>query len=162
VTAHPVRDNRQNRVVFLAFPPVSCLPGDIPSAPRDLVRAPSPLRRRPEARLDRHLGRLPRVSRQQRRPDKAGGLTVLTEEEPIAELALEVLERGIADEVAVLAVLEGAVGPAGAIEGVVLHGNDVHDRGNEAPVWNSLWYLYPPVRRNNCKHKNKRSQVTWW
>jgi hypothetical protein len=55
-----------------------------------------------------------------------GGLTVLTEEEPVTEVTLEVVEGGITDEVAVLAILEGPVGPAGAIEGVVLHGDNVH------------------------------------
>jgi hypothetical protein len=65
--------------------------------------------------------------------EKAGGLTVLTKEEPVTEVTLEVVERGIADEVAILAVLERAIGPAGAIEGVVLHGKNVHDGGNEVP-----------------------------
>jgi hypothetical protein len=58
--------------------------------------------------------------------EEAGALTVLTKEEPVAKVALEVVERGIADEVAILAVLERAVGPAGAVEGVVLHGDNVH------------------------------------
>jgi hypothetical protein len=48
-------------------------------------------------------------------------------------VTFEVLERGVAHEVAVLAVLERAVGPAGAIEGVVLHGDNVHDGGNGVP-----------------------------
>jgi hypothetical protein len=60
------------------------------------------------------------------RAEGKGELTVLTEEEPVAKVALEVVERGIADKVAILAVLERAVGPAGAVEGVVLHGDDVH------------------------------------
>jgi hypothetical protein len=41
-------------------------------------------------------------------------------------VTLKVVEGGIADEIAVLAILERAVGPAGAIEGVVLHGDNVH------------------------------------
>jgi hypothetical protein len=56
----------------------------------------------------------------------AGVLTVLTEKEPVTQVTLEVLERGIAHKVAVLAVLQQALGPAGAVEGVVLHGNNVH------------------------------------
>jgi hypothetical protein len=60
------------------------------------------------------------------RAERARELTILTKEEPVSEITLEVVERGIADEVAVLAILERPVGPAGAIEGVVLHGNNVH------------------------------------
>jgi hypothetical protein len=54
------------------------------------------------------------------------GLTVLTKKEPVAEVALEVVERGVAYKVAVLAVLQRAIGPAGAVEGIVLHGDNVH------------------------------------
>jgi hypothetical protein len=53
-------------------------------------------------------------------------LTILTEEEPVTEVTLEVVEGGVANEVAVLAILERAVGPAGAVEGIVLHGDNVH------------------------------------
>jgi hypothetical protein len=60
------------------------------------------------------------------RTEERGELTVLTEKKPVTEVALEVVERSVADEVAVLAILERPVGPAGAIEGVVLHGNNVH------------------------------------
>jgi hypothetical protein len=60
------------------------------------------------------------------RAGKAGGLTLLTKKEPVTKVTLEVVERGVADKIAVLAVLERAVGPAGAIERVVLHGDNVH------------------------------------
>jgi hypothetical protein len=48
-------------------------------------------------------------------------------------VTLEVLKHSVAHEVAVLAVLKRAVGSAGAIKGVVLHGNNVHDGGSEVP-----------------------------
>jgi hypothetical protein len=60
------------------------------------------------------------------RVEKAGGLTVLTKEKPVTEVTLKVVKGGVTDEVAVLAVLERSVGPAGAIKGVVLHGDNVH------------------------------------
>jgi hypothetical protein len=62
------------------------------------------------------------------RTEEKGELTILTEEKPVTEVTLEVVERGVTDKVAVLAVLKWAVGPAGAVEGVVLHGDSVHDR----------------------------------
>jgi hypothetical protein len=96
------------------------------------------------------------VSRQQRRTDRAGGLTVLTEEEPIPKPALKVLKRGVAHKVAVLTVLQWAVSPASAVEGVVLHGDDVHDEGNEVPRQNSLGSLYPAEQLKHpqtCKQK---------
>jgi hypothetical protein len=45
-------------------------------------------------------------------------------------VTFEVLKRGVAHEVAVLAVLKGPVGPAGAVKRIVVHGNNVHDGGN--------------------------------
>jgi hypothetical protein len=85
---------------------------------------------------------------------------VLTNKEPVPEPALEVLEGGIAHEVAVLTVLQWAISPAGAVEGVIVHGDDVHDEGSEVPRQNPLGYLYSPMRRNGRKHVNKGSQVT--
>jgi predicted alpha/beta hydrolase family esterase len=73
---------------------------------------------------------------------------------------LEVLERSVAHEVAVLTVLQWAVSPASAVEGVVLHGDDVHDEGNEVPRQNPLGNLYPAEQRNIRKHVNRRNQVT--
>jgi hypothetical protein len=61
--------------------------------------------------------------------NKAGRLTILTKKEPVSELALEVFQRCVADKVAVLTVLQGPVGPAGTVKGVVLHGNNVHGGG---------------------------------
>jgi hypothetical protein len=48
-------------------------------------------------------------------------------------VTLEVVERGVAYEVTVLVVLKGAVGPAGAVKRVILHGDDVHNREGEVP-----------------------------
>jgi hypothetical protein len=48
-------------------------------------------------------------------------------------VALEILKCGIAHKVAVLTILERAESPAGALEGVVLHGNDVHDGESKVP-----------------------------
>jgi hypothetical protein len=56
---------------------------------------------------------------------EAGVLTILTEKEPVRQFALEVLERGITHKVAVLTVLQWAEGPAGTVQGVVLHGKNV-------------------------------------
>jgi hypothetical protein len=94
--------------------------------------------------------------------DKAGGLTILTKKEPVTEVTLKVVERSVAHEVAVLAVLQWAVGPAGAVKGVVLHCDDVHNGVNEVLIEKYMEYLYPPTRRNSRKHINKGSQVTWW
>jgi hypothetical protein len=74
--------------------------------------------------------------------DRAGELTILTKEEPVSEVALEVLEGGVAHEVAVLTVLEGAEGPAGTIEGVVVHGDNVHDEGGMKPQTGNHWSIY--------------------
>jgi hypothetical protein len=60
------------------------------------------------------------------RTEEKGELTILTKEEPVTEVTLEVVERGVTNEIAVLAVLERAVGPAGAVEGIILHGDNVH------------------------------------
>jgi hypothetical protein len=90
----------------------------------------------------------------------AGALTILTEKKPVTKVTLEVLERGVAHEVAVLTVLQWAESPAGAVKGVVLHGDDVHYGRDEVPTENSLGYLYAPMRRNSRKHINKESQVT--
>jgi hypothetical protein len=129
VTAHPVRDNRQNGAVFLALPPVSCLPVRVPPASKDQGWAACPPRRRLGVRQGwrrgRPLGRkyVSKAVRTRRE------LTVLAKKEPVPEPALEVLERGVAHKVAVLAVLQWAVGPASAVKGVVAHSNDVHDGG---------------------------------
>jgi hypothetical protein len=48
-------------------------------------------------------------------------------------MALEVLKCSVAHKVTVLTVLGRAESPTGALEGVVLHGNDMHDGGNEVP-----------------------------
>jgi hypothetical protein len=75
-------------------------------------------------------------------------------------VTLEILERGVAHEVAVLTVLKRAIGPASTVKGVVLHGDNVHGAGNEFPTGNPLGYLYLPMRQNSRKHVNKGSQVT--
>jgi hypothetical protein len=88
------------------------------------------------------------------------GLTLLTQEEPIPEPALEVLKRGIAHKVAVLTVLQRAVSPAGAVKGVVVHSNDVHDGGNELSSGACHGNLYRAEQRNISKQVNRGSQVT--
>jgi hypothetical protein len=72
---------------------------------------------------------------------QGGKLTVLTEEEPVPEAALEVLERGVAHEVAVLTILQWAEGPAGAVEGVVVHGDNVHDGGMSSQARDPREYI---------------------
>jgi hypothetical protein len=43
-------------------------------------------------------------------------------------MALEIFQCGVTDEVAVLAVLGWAEGPASTVEGVVLHRDDTHGK----------------------------------
>jgi hypothetical protein len=160
VTTHPVRDDRQNRVVFLAFPPCPAYLRLFPRGRGTRSRHACLLKK--GLQLGR-VGVLVARCRQQpsARPHKSAGvLTILTEKEPVTKVTFEVLERGVAHEVEVLTVLQRAVGPAGAVEGVVLHCDDVHNGGNEVPSEDSLGYLHPPVRRNRRKHINKESQVT--
>jgi hypothetical protein len=88
---------------------------------------------------------------------------VLTQKEPIPEPALEVVERGVAHQVAVLAVLQWAVGPTGAIEGVVVHGNNVHERGSKLSSKECDGNLYPAEQAKHpqtCKQKTSGDWIT--
>jgi hypothetical protein len=60
---------------------------------------------------------------------QGGGLTILTNEEPVAEPTLEVIECGVTHEVAVLAILGRPEGPTSANKRIVVHGDDTHDGG---------------------------------
>jgi hypothetical protein len=97
-------------------------------------------------------------------PNEQGrGLTVLTEEEPVPEAALEVLERGVAHEVAVLTVLQRAVGPAGAVEGVVVQGDNVHDGGVGSQTRVPREYIPGRATKKHpqtCKQKKSRDWIT--
>jgi hypothetical protein len=60
-------------------------------------------------------------------------------------MALEILQCRVAHKVTVLAVLGGAECPTGAVQGVVLHGDDTHAGSRDEVLDDAVARVFIPV-----------------